>query len=331
MDNNNKKKNLITGGAGFVGYHLAKRLLDLGEEVVLVDNFFRGKPDKYFLNLLKRPGVKFIKADLTDPKSIKKLGSSYDYVYHLAAINGTKYFYKIPHEVLRINILTLINILDWFIRKNKKKNAKILFTSSNEAYAGALDLFGKLPVPTPESVPLLVSDVYNPRWTYAGTKLIGEQFLIHYANHYKFRMSIVRPHNFYGPRAGSDHVIPELIKRINKKVDPFPIYGVSHTRSFCYIDDAVKAMIMVMESKKTDGRTYHIGTSEELKIRDLAKNLFKVAGWKPRRVKSDSAPFGSVQRRCPEIKQIKKDVGWEPKTKLAEGLKKTYEWYATKT
>ncbi len=320
-----KIKTLITGGAGFIGVHLANYLLDNGEEVFIVDNFFRGKDNQDFQTMLKRTGVHFIKTDISDPNSLKKIGSGYDYVYHLAAVNGTKNFYEMPHEVLRINVKSLINILEWFIKKNRK--GKILFTSSNEAYAGALAAFNKLPIPTPENVPLVISDVYNPRWSYAGTKLIGEQFFIHYAKCYNFRMSIVRPHNFYGPRAGYNHVIPEFIERIKAKIDPFPIYGADDTRSFCYITDAVKAMKMVMESKKTDGGIYHIGSEEETQIKDLAEKLFKIGDWRPRKIEIHSSPKGSVKRRLADIEKIKRDVGWKPETALEEGLKKTFEWY----
>ena len=107
-------------------------------------------------------------------------------------------------------------------------------------------------IPTPENVPLVISDTYNPRWSYAGTKLIGEQFVIHYAAKYGLRALIIRPHNFYGPRSGSEHVIPEFCARIEKRVDPFPIYGADNMRTFCFIDDAVRAMEMLMDSKKTD-------------------------------------------------------------------------------
>jgi len=319
------KKSLITGGAGFIGVHLANHLLDLGEQVEIVDNFFRAKKDEDFQNLLQRPRVRFIEADLTQQKEWNKLGSDYDYVYHLAAVNGTDLFYKMPAEVLRINILTAIYVLDWF--KEKNPNGKIMFTSSNEAYAGALEAFDKLPIPTPEDVPLVISDVFNPRWSYAGSKLVGEQLFIHYAKQYNLKMSIVRPHNFYGPRAGFNHVIPQFIERIVKKNDPFPIYGNEDTRTFCYISDAIEAMRMVMESDKTDGQTYHIGATNETKIGDLAKIIFKLMNWLPKKLDIHSSPVGSVSRRLADISKIKKDVNWKPTTSLEQGLNKTIEWY----
>lgn len=323
-----KKKVLITGAAGFIGLHLARLHVKHGDKLVLADNFFRGKEDTDWQDLLQEKNVKFIQADLTTPEGWDKLGSGYDYVYHLAAVNGTDLFYKIPHEVLRINLLSSIYGLEWFKDHNAK--GKILFTSSNEAYAGGLEGFNQLPIPTPEDVPLVISDVKNPRWTYAGTKLIGEQLFLHYAKSFNLRTVIVRPHNFYGPRAGFNHVIPQTIERIVKKIHPFHIYGSDETRSFCYIEDAVEAMREVMISDKTDGDIYHIGTNQETVIGDLVKALFRVSGWQPKEVEHRTSPEGSVKRRLPEVSKIKATVGWEAKTSLEDGLRKTFEWYKDK-
>jgi nucleoside-diphosphate-sugar epimerase len=323
------KRILVTGGAGFIGYHLSRRLLSHKDAaLVLVDNLQRGKRDEDFENLLKDPRVTFLNLDLTDPAVYEKLGAGYDHVYHLAAVNGTKLFYQMPQEVLRINTLSLVYMLEWFRKENS--GGKFCFASSNEAYAGALSAFGKLPIPTPEKVPLVIEDPYNPRWSYAATKLAGELFVIHCANQYNLRAVIVRPHNFYGPRAGYDHVIPEFSLRIARKTDPFTIFGGDETRTFCYIEDAVRAMQLLMDSPKTDARpieTVHIGDSLEITINDLARKLFQVAAWRPKAFEVQSSPPGSVKRRLADITKLKSLTGWEPQTPLEEGLKATYEWY----
>lgn len=324
---NEKKKILITGGAGFIGYHLTKRLAAQGHDVVIADNFFRGKRDADLSALVKLPNVLLVEADLTIASAWDALGGGYDRVYHLVGVNGTKLFYEIPHEVLRIGVSTTMNVLEWFRSKNAKPHAKILYTSSNEAYASALEAFGSLPLPTPENVPLVIADTYNPRWSYGGQKLIGELFFIHYSKAYNFRMSIVRPHNFYGPRAGYEHVIPQIIGRIAQKEDPFTIYGADDTRSFCYIDDAVEAIQQVMESTVTDGGTYHIGTNVETVIEELVEKLFTFLAWRPRTVERKNSQKGSVKRRLADVSKIKKDVSWEAHTSLEEGLQKTIEWY----
>lgn len=324
-----QKKVLITGGAGFIGLHLTRLHLDKGDLVTIVDNFFRGKSDHDFKEVTGHKNITLLECDLTTPEGWTKINGSFDYVYHLAAVNGTDLFYKIPHEVLRINLLSAIYCLEWF-KETQSRSTKVLFTSSNEAYAGALEAFNQLPIPTPEDVPLVVSDVKNPRWTYASTKLIGEQLFIHYGKSFNLRTVIVRPHNFYGPRAGFNHVIPQFIERIVKRVDPFPIFGADDTRSFCYIQDAVEAMRAVMVSDKTDGEIYHIGSHDETVITDLAETLFKVADWQPKKLEVQGSPEGSVKRRLADVNKIKKAVGWEANTSLEDGLTKTYEWYKDK-
>src|SRR3989338_5266939 len=132
---------LITGGAGFIGYHLARHLLQTNprKTLLLADNLQRGRMDADFKALLEEPNVAFLNLDLTDLSAYEKLPDECEHVYHLAAVNGTDLFYKIPDQVLRTNLLSLIYLLDWFKEKNKK--GKFCFPSSNEAYAGGLIAF----------------------------------------------------------------------------------------------------------------------------------------------------------------------------------------------
>src|SRR4030067_2442104 len=165
-------KTLVTGGAGAIGLHLSKFLLNKGEEIVVLDNLFgiKGKIDEELKTFLEKPEVEFINADLCDPDLKQKLGQDrFDKVYHLASINGTEYFYKIPDKILKENILGTVNLLDWFSECNNK--GKILLTSSSEAYAGTVNSFG-YKVPTDEKVPLCIDDVKNPRWSYGLSKLV---------------------------------------------------------------------------------------------------------------------------------------------------------------
>lgn len=321
------RKILITGGAGFVGYHLAELLSREGDTIVIADNFFRARKDTDLEALLAKPNARLIEGDLTERSAWSALGTGYDEVYHLASINGTKLFYEMPQEVLRIGILSSLYGLDWFRNENATDGAKILYTSSNEAYAGALEAFGTLPIPTPENVPLVIADTYNPRWSYAGQKLIGEQLFIHYAKAYGFRMSIVRPHNFYGPRAGYAHVIPEVIGRIVAKEQPFTVFGANETRSFCYIDDAVAAIRDVMRTQKTDNGTYHIGSTEEIRIGQLVEEMFSIMNWSPTDRIVKESPAGSVKRRLADVSKIQRDCGWRASTPLRSGLAKTIAWY----
>lgn len=316
---------LVTGGAGFIGFALSKALAEKGYSVTIADNLFRGRKDAEFEELCSRPNVSFINSDLTKPESFPRLGKpdGYDYVYHLAAINGTRLFYEMPEEVLRVNILACINLLDWF--KGAKKS-KVLFSSSSETYAGTVAM-GKAKIPTPETVPLSVQDVKNPRWSYAGSKILGELLFINYARKHGFPFSIVRYHNIYGPRMGTEHVIPEFILRAGRREDPFTIKGGSQTRAFCFVDDAVRATIAVMESPRASGEIIHIGNDrEEIKISNLAKKVFSACGYRPK-LKMLPPPKGSVARRCPSTSKLLSLTGFRARVPLGEGLKKTAGWY----
>ena len=123
------------------------------------------------------------------------------------------------------------------------------------------------------------------------------------------------------------HVIPEIIERVNARVDPFPIFGADETRSFCGIDDAVEAIQGVMESGVTDGKTYHIGTRSETSIKELIEMIFNIMNWHPRQVDIKKSPEGSVRRRLPDVSKIKKDINWEAKTELEDGLRNMVKWY----
>jgi nucleoside-diphosphate-sugar epimerase len=328
---NKAHKVLITGAAGFIGYHLARRLLaESASELVLVDNMFRGQMDMEMTELIAHPRVTFLNLDLTNPASYDTLKGGFAHAYHLAAVNGTQLFYDMPHEVLRINTASLMYFLEWFRTYNI--DGKMLFTSSNEAYAGGLNAFNSLPIPTPEAVPLVVEDTYNPRWTYAATKMLGELFVINYGAKYGFRAVIVRPHNFYGPRAGHSHVIPELSSRIARRINPFTLHSGDDktTRSFCYITDAVRAMQTLMDSETTDNHpveTVHIGVDEETTINTVVEKLFAVSGWRPKTIIKQEAPLGSVVRRRGSIEKLKRMIGWRPEVGLDRGLQLTYRWY----
>lgn len=322
------KSALITGGAGFIGFHLARHLFNQNYNVTILDNFSRGEEDKEFEDLISKENVRFIRGNVINPQTFNQLAGDFDYVYHLAAINGTENFYSRPDEVLKVNVLGTLNILDWFI---KQRGGKLLFTSSSETYAGALKLMGdNFPLPTPEEVPLVVDNPTNVRWSYGASKILGEVAIHAYAKSFGMRnFSIIRYHNIYGPRMGDEHVMPQFIKRIVVGEDPFKILGGLETRTFCYVDDETRATQMVMESDETNGKTIHIGRSDgEIRITDLAEKLFDIAEVNPK-LELLPAPEGSVIRRCPDTTKLQ-NLGFKAEVSLEEGLKKTYEWYKNK-
>ena len=314
---------LITGGAGFIGYHLGKALANQGYAVTLCDNFFRGTMEQELVELCRHPKVRFVACDLTEPGSLDLLQDEYHYTYHLAAINGTRYFYEVPDLVLRVNILALINLLDGCI---DGRFGKILFASSSEVYAGTARVYG-VSLPTPEDIPLVLDDLRNPRLSYGASKILGELLVINYARARKLPMTIVRYHNIYGPRMGYEHVIPEFCLRILRRDDPFPIHGAEETRAFCYIDDAIRATQLAMECDGANSCTLNIGNPhEEIAMVDLAGLMFDLANFHPR-LDIRPAPEGSVKRRCPDVAKLMRLTGYSPQTTLETGLAKTLLWH----
>lgn len=320
---------LVTGGSGFIGFRLAKHLHSLGRNITIVDNFSRGAKDEEFDFFRRKNGIKIISADMRSTDFFASLDSCYDEIYHLAAVNGTKNFYEFPELVLEVNILALMNMLKWI---NKDNCGKFIFSSSSEAYAGTITEYGQYCdyIPTKEDIPLTVNDVFNPRFSYGGSKLIGELLTINFLNAKNVNYSIVRYHNIYGERMGFDHVIPEFCRRIYDKIDPFPIFGGEETRAFCYVLDAVKATAAVMESNNTVKQIIHIGNSgEEVQIKYLAELLLSIAHASPK-IDIKGSPSGSVKRRCPDTGKLKTLTGFEAEINLEQGLRLSFDWYMHK-
>jgi nucleoside-diphosphate-sugar epimerase len=316
---------LITGGAGFVGSHLVRRLAEEDtDELTIVDDFSRARHDDELDALAARPNVHLETADLTDAASWQRLGGGYDDVYHLAAAIGVEHVLRRPQEVVRINALSTIHLLDWFVRGG---GTKVLFSSTSEAYAWTQQ-FHELPLPTVEEVPLSLTSLSDPRSSYAGSKIFGELAVNQYCRAHGKGFVVVRYHNVYGPRMGHEHVIPELMERALAGQDPLVVYSAEHTRAFCYVSDAVDATIAAMREPAADGRTINVGNDrEEVTIGELASRLIARAhltvGIEPRAAANDP-----IKRRCPDVSRARALLGYEPKVTLDEGLDRTFEWYA---
>jgi len=318
------KKVLLLGGAGFIGYNIAKYLSENRDyEITIADNFFRGggKIDPILKNLVDKYKIVLKPGDYTDPKVFNNLDKDYDYVYMLASVVGVDYVNEIPHEIIRINTALIFNTLEWLRKSNC---AKVLFTSTSECYAGAVEAFN-YKIPTPETVPLTIQEIGHPRFTYAVTKMLGESGFINYSRKLGFECSIIRYHNVYGPRMGFKHVIPHLVQRFRNNETPFKIYGHDQTRSFNYIDDAVLGTVKAMEVGK-NGEIYHIGDEDEISIEDLTRFTGDIMNFKGEYEYAPTYP-GSVARRCPDISKAKKELGYEPKVSWKDGLKDTINWY----
>ncbi len=313
------KKVLITGGAGFIGYHLAKRLIKEKIEVVIADNLSRGVMDQSLVALNESKYCSFLNLDLTlkVPKFEK-----FDIIFHFAAIIGVQHVLKNPFDVLKYNFQLLDNLISY--AKKIKDLKRFVFSSTSEVYAGTLKHFD-LPVPTPESVPLALTDLIEPRTSYMLSKVYGEAICMHSG----LPISIVRPHNIYGPRMGLSHVIPELLQRSWKIKDgeSMDVYSVDHSRSFCYIDDAVEMLVRIISSESCKGKVLNLGQqSPEVKMMEVAETVLRVHG-KKIRINPLLPTQGSPNRRAPDMRLTKKLTGFEAKTELEKGIKCTSDWY----
>ena len=256
------KKILVLGANGFIGRNITKYLANRGDCHVTADI-----KDNSSLNELNNlENFKLIIADFTKIESFNLLDNHYDEVYHLAAIVGVNRTLQHPENVIKTNTLLTMNTLDWISRNSI---GKIVFASSSENYAGSTDLFD-INIPTDETVPLCISDIKHPRWTYAISKIHGESAFLHSAKALDYKCVIVRYQNIIGPDMGFNHAIPHIVERLyfKRRIITFQIYGHAQTRAFCYIEDAVIGTIKSME-KETDNQIFHIGNDQEVTIEEL--------------------------------------------------------------
>jgi nucleoside-diphosphate-sugar epimerase len=318
------KKVIILGGAGFIGLNIARYLIKNRKyEITIADNLSRGKMDFYMEEILLNENVNFIEGDFTKESSYDNLEKDYDYCYMLASVVGVNNTLKIPGEIIRINTSLILNTLEW-LRKGYAKH--VVFTSTSENYAGTIDKFG-YDIPTPEDIPLSIVDISHPRYTYAVTKILGESGFLNYAKSYNFNCTIVRYHNVIGPRMGFKHVIPHLAERfLMNNENPFLMYGHDQTRAFCDIGDAVEGTVLAIESDKSNGEIFHIGSDKEISIERLIRASGDFFNYKGDYIEAPTYP-GSTNRRCPDISKAKKLLGFTPKVEWEDSLKETLTWY----
>jgi nucleoside-diphosphate-sugar epimerase len=313
-------KFFVTGGSGFIGGALVRRLVAEGARVRVLDSLLRGATRQLEPVADK---VEMVQGDVRDLQAVTDASAGCDVFLHLAYLNGTEYFYTKPELVLEIAVKGTMNAIDAAI-KNGIKN--FVYASSSEVYQTPPE------IPTPETVPLIVPDVMNPRYSYGGGKIIGELLCVNYGRKFFDRMTIFRPHNVYGPDMGGEHVLPQFILRAKAAVEstpsgdiPFAIQGEGNeTRSFIYIDDFTDGLMLVIE-KGRHNEVYHIGTQDEVSVRDLANQVVNLFGRKPH-IQHLPLTAGSTMRRCPDVSKLRA-LGFAPKVGLPAGLKKTFDWY----
>ncbi len=306
---NLKKNILVTGGSGFIGSAITKYLVKKGKKVIVFDNNSRGRARR-----LKdvQGKIKFIKGDIRDGRKLLQI-NNVETVIHLAYVNGTKFFYKKPFEILDIAVNGLLNILN-FCKKKKVKN--FFLASSSEVYQNAFK------IPTDEKEMLKIPNIHNPRYSYGGGKIISELYGIHFAKKYFKKFIIFRPHNVYGKDMGNEHVIPEFINRLRKlkKKNKFLIYGTGkEVRAFTHINDFISGFDKIF-TKGKNNEIYNIGTTEKITIAKLANLTASILG-KKIKFKKTKLLKGSPSVRCPNIDKIKK-LGYKQKIRLKDGITK---------
>ena len=306
-----KKKILITGGTGFIGSNISRYLVKKGHKVTIFDNNFRGKHSR-IKDIDKK--IKYIQGDIRDRDLVFKSFRNIETVIHLAFINGTRHFYEKPIDVLEVGTKGIINTIDACI---KNKINEIFLASSSEVYQTPYK------TPTDEKEMLKIPDIYNPRYSYGGGKILTELMGINYVRKFFKRMIIFRPHNVYGNDMGNEHVIPEFIKKLSRnKLNrvKLKIKGTGkEIRSFIHIDDFVNAFGLIFEKGK-HMEIYNIGTQNKITILNLVKLIGKILN-KKILIKKKNSFKGGTNIRCPDISKIRK-LGFKEKITLKNGLKK---------
>ena len=310
----------MTGGAGFIGTHLAWRLVEQGSRVDLVDDFSRGPYDDAVMALANSGSVRLFERDLRLPGALDDADLDYDLVVHLAAIVGVANVAARPYAVLRDNVSLTQQALA--VAQRQSSLTRFVFASTSEVYAGTLEHFD-LPIPTPESAPLALPDLDRPRTTYMLSKIYGEA-MCHWAS---VPFTIMRPHNVYGPRMGLQHVIPELLQRAHESDGRLEVFSVDHRRTFCFVEDAVEMITRAAWSPACVGETLNVGNQEpEITIAELAELIVDVVG-KELEIVPRGATTGSPERRCPDMTKTFDLTGYRPRVPLEDGVRRTYEAY----
>lgn len=311
---------LCTGGQGFMGSALCNQLVKEGHFVVSFDNYSR----KSHQNTINK-NIEIYNGDIRNIDDINaciEKYKSFDILWHLAYINGTKTFYSNPELVLEVGVKGAMNTLDAAIKHNIRNYNLV---SSSEVYNEPTM------IPTPESEPLIIPDVHNPRFSYSGGKIISELLTIHS----KLDTVIFRPHNIYGPNMGLEHIIAQIVEKILVPKDPqyndgklvVNIQGTGkETRSFCFIDDAINEMILASQYEISEPNPiYNIGVEDETTIEKIVNMIANILGVEIV-IKQSESPVGSPSRRCPSMKKLT-DMGYIQSVSLRDGLEKTVGWY----
>jgi UDP-glucose 4-epimerase len=308
-------KYLITGGAGFIGSHLVEKLIARGDQVIVFDNLSTGSA----INLSgTKEKITFHEGNILNKAAIDKLVSESDYVVHLAAALGVLNIVNKPLESLRTNLQGSEIVLEACDKYRKP----ILIASTSEIY-GKNDK-----VPLNEEDDRIIGHPLKSRWSYSEAKAVDESLAYFYYLENKLPIRIVRFFNTVGPRQVGHYgmVVPRFVAAALKN-EPLSVYGSGdQIRCFCHVADAVKGLLLVMDSDKAVGQVFNVGNNSQISIMELAKKVIEITGSKSgiEKIAYEKAypeGFEDMQRRVPDISKIKKVLGWEPEINLDQIIK----------
>jgi len=305
------KRILITGGAGFIGSHLCERLLNEGNEVISVDNYFTGAKSN-IVHLLNNPYFELIRHDITMPFFIEV-----DEIYNMACPASPIHYQYNGIKTIKTSVMGAINMLGLA----KRIKAKVLQASTSEVYGDP-----KIH-PQPETYWGNVNPI-GPRSCYDEGKRCAESLFVNYHEQNDVRIKITRIFNTYGPRMhpNDGRVVSNFIVQALYGKD-ITIYGDgSQTRSFQYVDDLINGMIKLMETPDSITGPINIGNPDEFSIKELAEKVIEITGAKSN-ITFEPLPTDDPSQRKPNISKAKELLKWEPKIKLEEGLVKTIEYF----
>lgn len=319
-------KNLITGGAGFIGSHLAQALLERGEEVIVIDDLSTGSMEN-IRHLIQRPGFSYRIGTILNARLMKRLIKRCDRIFHLAAAVGVKYIIDNPLESIHINVRGTEIVLETASLLGKKK---VILASTSEVYGK--DRPGKRYFK--ETDDRLLGSTTISRWSYSCTKALDEFLALAYWREKKLPVVIVRLFNTCGPRQSSRYgmVIPRLVKQALRG-KPLTVYGNGkQTRSFSYVKDVVEAVTLLAENRKAVGEIFNIGNPSPISIDALAKRIKKLTDSMSRIIhipyeKAYQKGFEDMKHRHPDIAKLKKITGFSPKTDIDSILTETIQYF----
>jgi UDP-glucuronate decarboxylase len=306
-----RKRVMITGGAGFLGSHLADRLLEAGHEVLCVDNLFTGTKDN-IAHLHSNPSFEFMRHDITFPLFVEV-----DEIYNLACPASPIHYQHDPVQTTKTSVHGAINMLGLA----KRLGCKIFQASTSEVY-------GDPSVhPQPEEYWGHVNPI-GPRSCYDEGKRCAETLFFDYHRQHKLPIKVARIFNTYGPRMhpADGRVVSNFIMQALKN-EPITLYGDgSQTRSFCYVDDLVAGLIALMETGPEITGPINIGNPNEFTVRELAEQVIRLTNATSTIIEAP-LPQDDPKQRQPDISKAKRDLGWEPSVQLEQGLVKTIDYF----